>query len=337
MINLKKSSILITGGTGSFGQAFVSTLLSKYPKIKRLVIFSRDELKQELMRRKFPESNYKGIRYFLGDVRDYNRILRALDGIDVVIHAAALKQVPAAEYNPIEFIKTNVLGAQNIIEAAIEKKIKKVIALSSDKACAPINLYGATKLCSDKLFIAANTYAGNKSSFSVVRYGNVMGSRGSIIPKFLEQVKTGVLNVTDPRMTRFNITLSKSVEMVLFAIEKTEGAEILVPKIPSYKIMDLVKAIGPSCKVKFIGIRPGEKIHEEMITESDSYMSYDIGNYYMILSNQRKEIVNKYKKYNIKQVPTNFRYNSGTNNKFLDIKEIRNLIIKNISKDFKPV
>ena len=207
MINLNKSSILLTGGTGSFGQAFVSNLLSKYPKIKRLVIFSRDELKQDLMRRTFSETKFKGIRYFLGDVRDYNRLLRALDGIDIIIHAAALKQVPAAEYNPTEFIQTNVIGAQNIIEASIEKKGEKILALSSDKACSPVNLYGATKLCSDKLFVAANNYSGGHGSYSIVRYGNVMGSRGSIIPKFINQAKDGLLSVTDERMTRFNITL----------------------------------------------------------------------------------------------------------------------------------
>lgn len=336
MKNLNNSSILITGGTGSFGQAFVSKLLSVYPKIKRLVIFSRDELKQELMSRKYPESKFPGIRYFLGDVRDYNRLLRALGGIDIIVHAAALKQVPAAEYNPIEFIKTNIMGAQNIIEASIEKRIKKVITLSSDKACAPINLYGATKLCSDKLFIAANTYAGY-GSFSVVRYGNVMGSRGSIIPKFLEQSKTKILNVTDNRMTRFNITLSESVDMVLYAIRNTLGSEILVPKIPSYNIMDLVKAIGPTCKIKYIGLRPGEKIHEEMISESDSFTTFDLGKYYAILPNLNKKILDKYARFKAKKVKQNFKYNSGMNKRFLSIKEIRLLITKNISKEFKPV
>ena len=336
MINLSKSSILLTGGTGSFGQAFIDSLLSKYPKIKRIVIFSRDELKQDLMSRRFPESKFKGIRYFLGDVRDYNRLLRAFDGIDIVIHAAALKQVPAAEYNPIEFIKTNVLGAQNIIEASIEKKIKKVITLSSDKACSPINLYGATKLCSDKLFVAANNYAGG-CSFSVVRYGNVMGSRGSVIPMFMEQSKKNVLYLTDPRMTRFNITLSEAVEMVFFALKNTFGSEILVPKIPSYNIMDLVKAIGTTCKIKYIGLRPGEKIHEEMISESDSFTTFDLGKYYAILPNLNKKILDKYARFKAKKVKQNFKYNSGTNKRFLSIKEIRLLITKNISKEFKPV
>lgn len=339
MYNLNNSSILVTGGTGSFGQAFVEKLLKNYPKIKRLVIFSRDELKQELMRRNFSEAKYKNIRYFLGDVRDYNRLLRALDGIDVIVHAAALKQVPAAEYNPIEFIKTNVLGAQNIIEAAIEKKIKKVISLSSDKACAPINLYGATKLCSDKLFVAANTYAGRYGSFSVVRYGNVMGSRGSIIPKLINDAQNKKLILTDSKMTRFNISLNESVDMVLFAILESYGSEIFVPRIPSYRLIDLAKAIGPNCKIKYIGIRPGEKLHEEMISESDSFNTIDIGKYYLILPNNNSKILKHYlnKKYKIKKFEFNKSYNSENNTKFLSIKEIRKLIIKNFSKDFKPV
>ena len=241
-MKINNTSILITGATGTFGKAMVSKLLKNYPNIRRLVVFSRDELKQDQMNEEFPAEKYKNLRYFIGDVRDYQRLLRALDGIDIIIHAAALKQVPAAEYNPIEFIKTNVMGAQNIIEAAIEKKVKKVIALSTDKACSPINLYGASKLCSDKLFVAANSYAGRHGVFSVVRYGNVMGSRGSIIPKFLEQVKKGVLNVTDPNMTRFNITLEDSVKMVLFALKNMKGRNS-VPKIPSYKIIDLANLL----------------------------------------------------------------------------------------------
>jgi len=287
-MDLNNKSILITGGTGSFGNAFVELILKKYPKIKKLIIFSRDELKQELMRNKFSEKKYPCLRYFLGDVRDYQRLVRALDGINIVIHAAALKQVPAAEYNPIEFIKTNIIGAQNIIEAAIERNVEKVIALSSDKASAPINLYGATKLCSDKLFVAANSYAG-RGNYVVVRYGNVMGSRGSIIPKFIESSKKKQLYVTDKSMTRFNITLKDSIDMTLFALENTIGGEIIIPKIPSYSLMDLVKAIGPSCKIKYTGIRPGEKIHEEMITTSDSYLTIDIGKYYLILPDQKQE------------------------------------------------
>jgi UDP-N-acetylglucosamine 4,6-dehydratase/5-epimerase len=331
-MKINNTSILITGGTGTFGKAMVSKLLKSYPNIKRLVIFSRDELKQDQMNDEFSVEKYKNLRYFIGDVRDYQRLLRALDGIDIIIHAAALKQVPAAEYNPIEFIKTNVLGAQNIIEAAIEKKVKKVIALSTDKACSPINLYGASKLCSDKLFVAANSYAGKHGMFSVVRYGNVMGSRGSIIPKFLKQTEMGVLNVTDPNMTRFNITLEDSVKMVLFALENMKGAEILVPKIPSYKILDLAKSIGPKCKIKVIGVRPGEKIHEEMISESDSFTTFDIGNYYIILPVQNKSLIGRYKKFNIKKVTPNFRYSSGTNSKFLNIKELKFLIKNYIKK-----
>ena len=331
-MKINNTSILITGGTGTFGKAMVSKLLKSYPNIKRLVIFSRDDFKQDQMNDEFPKEKYKNLRYFIGDVRDYQRLLRALDGIDIIIHAAALKQVPAAEYNPIEFIKTNVLGAQNIIEAAIEKKVKKVIALSTDKACSPINLYGASKLCSDKLFVAANSYAGRYGIFSVVRYGNVMGSRGSIIPKFLEQTKKGILNVTDPNMTRFNITLKDSVKMVLFALENMKGAEILVPKIPSYKIIDLAKSIGPNCKIKIIGVRPGEKIHEEMISQSDSFTTFDIGDYYIILPAQNKSLIGRYKKFNIKKVQPNFRYASGTNSKFLNIKELRSLI-KNYVKN----
>ena len=332
---MNNKSILITGGTGSFGRQFVYQVLKNYPKIKRLVIYSRDELKQDQMRNQFSEQKYKNLRYFIGDVRDYPRLLRALDGIDIIVHAAALKQVPTAEYNPIEFIKTNVMGAQNIIEASIEKKIKKVIALSSDKASAPINLYGATKLCSDKLFIAANTYASKEGSYSVVRYGNVMGSRGSIIPKFIKDSKKGILSITDEKMTRFNITLQDSVNMVLFAIKNTCGAEILVPKIPSYRILDLASAIGPKCKIKKIGVRPGEKIHEEMITESDSYSTYDIGKYYIILPNQNKKIVNHYKKYKIKPVKINFKYNSGTNTDFLTVEKIKKLIKNHVSKSLE--
>ena len=338
MKNLNNSSILITGGTGSFGQAFIKQLLKEYPKIKRLVIFSRDELKQDHMRAIYPETKYKNIRYFLGDVRDYNRLLRALDDIDIIIHAAALKQVPTAEYNPIEFIKTNVLGAQNIIEAAIEKKIKKVISLSSDKACAPVNLYGATKLCSDKLFVAANTYASKYGTFSVVRYGNVMGSRGSVIPKFIEDTKSKSLTITDDQMTRFNITLQESVDMVLFALKVSCGSEIFVPKIPSYRLLDLAKAIGPNCKINFVGIRPGEKLHEEMISSSDSVNTVDIGKYFLILPNNNSKIIDYYKKkFNVKKFKFNSSYNSKTNKDFLTVKELRKLIKQNVNKDFKPI
>lgn len=335
---LNNKSIIVTGGTGSFGRIFVKKILSKYPKIKRLVIFSRDELKQFEMSNEFPVRKFPSIRYFLGDIRDAKRLHTAFEDIDIVVHAAALKQVPTAEYNPMEFIKTNVIGAQNIIEAAIEKKVKKVIALSTDKAAAPINLYGATKLCSDKLFIAANNYVGKtKLSFSIVRYGNVMGSRGSIIPIFLKDSKFGKLKITDKRMTRFNLSLNESFELVLNAIKKSVGGEIFVPKIPSYKITDLANAIGPSCKKIVIGIRPGEKIHEEMITSSDSYTSYDAGKFFIILPSNNLKMIRKLNKiYKLKKVKENFSYNSGSNQKFLKISEIRKLIKENIDSKFKP-
>jgi|TARA_B100002052_G_C15804091_1_gene562625 UDP-N-acetylglucosamine 4,6-dehydratase len=328
---LNNKSILITGGTGSFGKAFIKEILKSFPNIRRLVIFSRDELKQFEMSKEFPEKRYSMIRYFIGDIRDRFRLQRAFQDIDVVIHAAALKQVPTAEYNPMEFIQTNVIGAQNVIEAAIEKKVKKVISLSTDKAAAPINLYGATKLCSDKLFVAANNYAGLKNlSFSVVRYGNVMGSRGSVIPFFKNQAKKGKLSITDKLMTRFNITLKESVSMVLFALKNSQGGEIFVPKIPSYKITDLAKAICPNCIFEIIGIRQGEKIHEEMITSSDSYSTIDIGKYYVILPANRKKFINYYsKKYKIKKLTKGFSYNSGSNKDFLKVSDLKKLMKTN--------
>lgn len=281
---LNGKAVLVTGGTGSFGKAFVKQTFAQFPGIKRLVVFSRDELKQFEMSQVFSEKEYPAIRYFIGDIRDESRLRRALEGIDIVVHAAALKQVPTAEYNPFECIKTNVLGAQNLIEACLDTGVKCVVALSSDKAAAPINLYGATKLCSDKLFIAANNIKGRRDiRFSVVRYGNVMGSRGSVIPFFLERKRTGILPITDPAMTRFNISLAEGVEMVLWAIEHGQGGEIFVPKIPSYRITDLAQAIGPGCQHPVVGIRPGEKIHEEMITASDSFNTVDLGRYYAIL------------------------------------------------------
>lgn len=335
---LNNKSILITGGTGSFGKAFIKNVLKSYTKIKKLVVFSRDELKQFEMSKEFSEKKYPMIRYFIGDIRDRLRLQRAFQDIDIVIHAAALKQVPTAEYNPMEFIQTNVIGAQNIIEASIEKKVKKVIALSTDKAAAPINLYGATKLCSDKLFVAANNYAGIKNlSFSVVRYGNVMGSRGSVIPFFMEQSQKGKLSITDPEMTRFNITLDESVSMVLFALNNNLGGEIFVPKIPSYKVLELAKAIGPKCKLEFIGIRQGEKIHEEMITSSDSFSTIDIGKYFIILPANKRKFLQYYgKKFNLKKVEKGFSYNSGTNKVFLSKTDLMKLIKINIDKNFKP-
>ncbi len=328
---------MITGGTGSFGQAFVAEVTRRFPKIERLVVFSRDELKQFEMSQKFPESRHKFLRFFIGDVRDRARLRRALEGIETVVHAAALKQVPAAEYNPMEFIHTNVLGAENLIEACVDAGTKKVVALSTDKAAAPINLYGATKLCSDKLFVAANNYVGRNTVFSVVRYGNVLGSRGSVIPLFLEKAKIKELPITDPAMTRFNITLQEGVEMVLWALQNALGGEIFVPKIPSYRIIDLAKAIGPSCRQKIVGIRPGEKIHEEMITSSDSFNTIDLGKYYAILNNGVGLTVNGYlKKKKGKKVKEGFCYNSGQNEKFLNLKEIRALIRKHLNSAFQP-
>ena len=329
---LNNKSILITGGTGSFGKAFVKTILKRYSAVKRLVIFSRDELKQFEMAQQFPEAQYPAMRYFIGDVRDADRLRRAMEGIDVVIHAAALKQVPAAEYNPFECIKTNVLGAQNVIEACLDSKVNNVVALSTDKAAAPINLYGATKLCSDKLFTAANNIKGSRDlRFSVVRYGNVMGSRGSVIPFFLERCKTGVLPITDPAMTRFNISLQDGVEMVLWALENSQGGEIFVPKIPSYRITDVAMAIGPACQYLVVGIRPGEKVHEEMITDSDSSNTIDLGKYFAILPSAGKYTVESYcQTFGGKPVQPGFAYNSGTNPDFLTVEQLGTLIASHV-------
>lgn len=333
MLSNKNKSILITGGTGSFGTSFLKFILSNYKNYKRVVIFSRDELKQFELSKKFPEKKYKNLRYFIGDVRDKNRLNMAFKNIDYVVHAAALKQVPTAEYNPFETIQTNIIGAQNIVEASLNNGVKKVIALSTDKAAAPVNLYGATKLCSDKLFIAANNIKGDKKiSFSVVRYGNVMGSRGSVIPEFIRQSKlNNLVTVTDKRMTRFNISLTDSIEMVNWSLNNCVGGEILVPKLPSYKITDLVEAISPKLKIKVIGIRPGEKIHEELITSSDSFQTFDIGKYYIILQNNHQKVLNYYiRKFKCKKVKEGFSYSSGTNSKFLKVSDIKKLIRNNI-------
>ena len=325
---LNNKSILITGGTGSFGKAFTKKILLDYPDVRRLIIFSRDELKQFEMSQEFSEEKYPAIRYFLGDVRDLNRVRRALEGVDVVIHAAAMKQVPAAEYNPFECIKTNIIGAQNLIEASLDNDVQKVVALSTDKAAAAINLYGATKLCSDKLFIAANNIKGSREiSFSVVRYGNVMGSRGSVIPFFLDRKNDGFLPITDIDMTRFNISLSDGVKLVMNALSDAKGGEIFVPKIPSYKITDVAEAISPGCEIKITGIRPGEKLHEEMITASDSGNTVDFGNSYAILSTSGNMTINEYcEMTKAKQVPKGFAYSSGKNECFLSVDEIRNEI-----------
>ena len=335
-MDFKDKSILITGGTGSFGKKFVETILKASPNIKRLVIYSRDELKQFEMSQDFPASKYPGIRYFIGDVRDYDRLRLAMEGIDIVVHAAALKQVPAAEYNPMECIKTNVLGAENVTNAAIACGVKDVVALSTDKAAAPINLYGATKLCSDKLFVAANNIKGKRDiKFSVVRYGNVMGSRGSVIPFFMKKRNEGVLPITDTSMTRFNISLQEGVDLVMYAIENAWGGEIFVPKIPSYKITEVAKAIGPNCKQEIVGIRPGEKIHEEMITESDSFFTVDVGKYYVIMPQSHDWSKQEFlKHFNAREVEPGFKYNSGTNDEWLSAEDIRKLIVEHVDPSF---
>lgn len=327
MLNDKR--ILITGGTGSFGKFFTKTVLDLYPRVHRLVIFSRDELKQFEMAQFFPPDKFPQIRFFLGDVRDKDRLRRALQDIDVVIHAAALKQVPAAEYNPFECIKTNVLGAQNLIEACFDSEVKQVVALSTDKAAGPINLYGATKLCSDKLFVAANNMRGKRDiRLSVVRYGNVMGSRGSVIPFFQHKHQRGeVLPITDPRMTRFNISLQEGCDMVLRALEFMWGGEIFVPKIPSYRITDVAEAIAPGSQTTIVGIRPGEKLHEEMITETDAHNTIEFDNYYVILPSMRLWDIDKFMRaLGGRRCPDNFKYNSGTNPDFLTVEQLRELI-----------
>jgi UDP-N-acetylglucosamine 4,6-dehydratase len=339
---LSNASILVTGGTGSFGKAFIGTLLKRYPDIRRLVIFSRDELKQFEMSQVYSERQYRCLRYFLGDVRDSARVGRALEGIDYVVHAAALKQVVAAEYNPYEFIQTNVLGANNIIEGCIANNVKRIVALSTDKAAAPINLYGATKLCSDKLFVSANNIRGKRDMrFSVVRYGNVMGSRGSVIPFFLDRKDSGVLPITSTDMTRFNISLQEGVEMVLWALENAVGGEIFVPKIPSYRITDVAEAVAPKAQQDIVGIRPGEKIHEEMITVSDGYNTVDLGRYFAILPSFSGDMTGAISiedycaKRGATRVPEGFCYNSGTNPDFLTVAQIRDLIRAHVKLDFQ--
>jgi len=333
---LDGKSILITGGTGSFGKKFVEMVLRNHCNIERLVIFSRDELKQFEMSKVFSEHEYPQLRYFIGDVRDRDRLLRAFEGIDTVIHAAAMKQVPACEYNPFEAVKTNILGAQNVIEAAILSGCNKVIALSTDKAAAPINLYGATKLCSDKLFAAANSFRGKRNlSFSVVRYGNVMGSRGSVIPFFLSERLKGVLPITHEKMTRFNITLETGVNLVLFALKNMWGGEIFIPKIPSYRIIDLAEAIAPKCHKKIVGIRPGEKIHEEMITKNDALSTIEFEKYFVIVPSYPMWDIASYREtFNGSPCQPGFKYNSGTNAEFLTIDQIRELIQQHVDPGF---
>lgn len=330
---LNNKSVLITGGTGSFGKKFVETILDRYPNVKRIVIYSRGELKQYQMKKLFPESKYPQLRYFIGDVRDAERLRRACEGIDVIIHAAAIKQVDTAEYNPDECIKTNVGGAQNVINAALDCGVQDVVALSTDKACAPINLYGATKLTSDKLFVAANNISGRKDiRFSVVRYGNVMGSRGSVIPFFIEKRDEGAefLPITDMRMTRFNISLQEGVDLVMFALGHHLGGETFVPKIPSYHICDVATAIAPDIPQVEVGIRPGEKLHEEMITATDSLNTIDLGKYYAILPsitfNGKRSKDDYIKHYGAKPVPEGFHFSSDSNESWETVETLRQKI-----------
>jgi len=335
---LNGKSILVTGGTGSFGKKLVETILTKYPEIERLVVYSRDELKQFEMSQQFSDLKFRQLRYFIGDVRDKDRLLRAFEGIDIVVHAAALKQVPACEYNPFEAIKTNVIGAQNIIEAAMDRGVKKVVALSTDKAAAPINLYGATKLCSDKLFVAANNFKGKRDlKLAVVRYGNVMGSRGSVIPFFLQKRTEGIIPITDERMTRFNITLEEGVGLVLYALQNMWGGELFVPKIPSYRILDLAEAIAPGCRRDVVGIRPGEKLHEEMITETDALNTIEFERHFVILPSMPLWDVDAFTRTFVgKPCPSDFKYNSGTNTEWLTVEQIRTLMNSHVDKNFTP-
>ena len=336
MLDLNHKAILITGGTGSFGKKFTELILSRYPKVKRLVILSRDEQKHYQMALDYPESKYPMIRYFVGDVRDKERLMSAFEGVDIVIHAAAMKHVHIAEYNPMECIKTNILGAENVITAAIASGVSNVVALSTDKAAAPINLYGATKLASDKLFVAANNIRGGRDlKFSIVRYGNVMGSNVSVMPFFMKKKAEGVLPITDDRMTRFNISLEDGCEMVFNAIDSAWGGEIFVPKIPSYKTTDVAHAIAPECKQVVVGIRPGEKLHEEMITASDSFNTWDLGKYYAILPQKTMFNLDEFAAhFNAKRVPEGFNYNSATNDEWETIESLRAQIKEHVDPNF---
>ncbi len=335
---LNNKCVLITGGTGSFGKQFIETILDRYPAAKKIILYSRDELKQSVIRQKYPADKYPQLRFFIGDVRDRERLTTACEGVDVIIHAAAIKQVDTAEYNPTECIRTNVDGAENVINAALACGVKDVVALSTDKACAPINLYGATKLASDKLFTAANNIRGSKDiRFSVVRYGNVMGSRGSVIPFFLHKKEEGKLPITHKEMTRFNISLQDGVDLVMYALAHHIGGEIFIPKIPSYKILDVAEAIAPDCEKPIVGIRPGEKLHEEMITDTDSLNTIDLGPYYAILPSvsliySEQEFLEHH---NAKKVPFGFKYNSGTNTEWETVESIRNLIKKHVDPSFE--
>lgn len=334
---LNNKTVLITGGTGSFGKQFVKTILERYSNVKKIIIFSRDELKQFELKQQYPVRDFPQLRFFIGDVRDQQRLIQACEGVDVIIHAAAIKQVDTAEYNPTECIRTNITGAENVIQAALQCSVKDVVALSTDKACAPINLYGATKLASDKLFTAANNIKGSKDiRFSVVRYGNVMGSRGSVIPFFLSKRNEGVLPVTHEEMTRFNISLQDGVNMVMYALENHLGGEIFVPKIPSYKILDVATAVAPECKTEVVGIRPGEKLHEEMITDTDSLNTIDLGHYYAILPSVSFTYTEAeyLKHHNAQKVPFGFKYNSGTNTDWETVESLRELIKTHVDPTF---
>lgn len=337
MLDLTGRSVLITGGTGSLGKALTENILKRWPGISRLVIFSRDEQKQFQMAQEYPANEFPQLRFFIGDVRDFERVKRAFKGVDTVIHAAAMKHVPIAEYNPMECVKTNIIGAENVINAALETDVKDVVALSTDKAAAPINLYGATKLASDKLFVAANNIrGGNPIKFSVVRYGNVMGSNGSVIPFFINKKKEGVLPITDETMTRFNISLQGGVDMVLHALETAWGGEVFVPKIPSYKITDVAEAIGPECEKRVVGIRPGEKIHEEMITSSDSFFTYDLGKYFAILPQTPHYKIDDFvKHFNATKVKPGFNYNSAENTEWETVESLRKLIVEHVDSTFQ--
>ncbi|MDN3608493.1 UDP-N-acetylglucosamine 4,6-dehydratase (inverting) [Vibrio ostreicida] len=335
---LNNKTVLITGGTGSFGKQFVETILERYRKVKKIIIFSRDELKQFELKQKYSQKEFPQLRFFIGDVRDRERLIQACEGVDVIIHAAAIKQVDTAEYNPTECIRTNIDGAENVINAALASGVHDVVALSTDKACAPINLYGATKLASDKLFAAANNIKGSKDiRFSVVRYGNVMGSRGSVIPFFMSKKEDGVLPITHKEMTRFNISLQDGVNMVMYALENHLGGEIFIPKIPSYKILDVAKAVAPECSLNVVGIRPGEKLHEEMITDTDSLNTIDLGRYYAILPSvsftyTEEEYIEHHR---AEKVPFGFKYNSGTNVDWETVDSLRLLIKEHVDPNFE--
>ncbi len=335
---LNNKAVLITGGTGSFGKKFIETILARYPLVKKIIIYSRDELKQSDLKQKYPETTYPQLRFFIGDVRDKDRMRRACEGVDVIIHAAAIKQVDTAEYNPTECIRTNIDGAENVIYAALDCGVKNVVALSTDKACAPINLYGATKLVSDKLFTAANNIKGSKDiKFSVVRYGNVMGSRGSVIPFFMKKKSEGSIPITHKEMTRFNISLQAGVDMVMYALKNHLGGEIFVPKIPSYRILDVAEAIAPGVEQKVVGIRPGEKLHEEMITDTDSLNTIDLVQYYAILPSISFTYTEQdyLKHHEAKKVPFGFRYNSGTNTEWESVETLKSLICEHVDSSFK--